>query len=182
LARARHILLTGLPGCGKTTVAMAALALLRESGVATFGFWTQEIREGGERRGFALELVSGGRDVLASVDLVAPRVGKYGVNVEAMQRLVVPEIERAIAAARTGARAVIVMDEIGKMELFSRSFQQVVVSALDSPAWVLATVMLRPHPFADSLKARSDVQVVTVTAENRSGLAERILEQLLAEV
>jgi len=177
--RPRHVLLTGAPGSGKTTVVVAVLRLLSESGRATFGFWTQEIREGGARKGFALKLVSGAREMLASVGWPGPpRVGKYGVKVEVMERLVVPEIERGLAAAKRKPGVVVVMDEIGKMELFSRAFQQVVVSAFDSAARVLATIVAGPHRFADSLKKRADVKLITLTRQNRESLAEEIAEFL----
>jgi len=176
----RHVLLTGAPGCGKTTLVMAALRLLRESGRPVFGFWTEEIRQAGARQGFALELVSGGREVLASMRRPGPpRVGRYGVNLEVMDDLVVPEIERGLAAARSQSGVVLVMDEIGKMELFSASFQQTVVSAFGGPARVLATIMARPHPFAEMLKQRPDVRLITVTRENRERLVAQIGEMLL---
>jgi len=176
---ARHVLLTGPPGCGKTTVVISVLQFLRESGRPAFGFWTEEIRQAGVRQGFALELVSGRREVLASTQRPgSPRVGRYGVNVEVMNRVAVPEIERGIAAAGSASGVVLVMDEIGKMELFSKPFQQVVLSAFDSAAQVLATIMSRPHPLADALKARPDTELVTVRREEREGLARQIAEIL----
>jgi len=177
----RHLLLTGPPGCGKTTVAMAVLNALREAARTVFGFWTQEIRAAGVRTGFSLELLSGGKGVLASVERRGPpRVGKYGVNVGTMDQLVVPEIGRAVAATRSESDVVLVMDEIGKMELLSQSFQQAVVSAFDSPVRILATVMARPHPFADALKRRTDALLLTVTFENRDQLVQQIIGLLTA--
>lgn len=178
---ASHVLLTGLPGCGKTTIIMAVLRHLRETDRLVFGFWTEEIRERGARQGFALELVSGARETLASAQRPGPpRVGRYGVNVEAMDRLVVPEMARAITAASSSPGVVLVMDEIGKMELFSAPFQEAVLSAFGSRARVLATIMARPHPFADSLKARPDVTLITVRPENREKVAAQIVEMLAA--
>lgn len=177
----RHVLLTGVPGCGKTTVIMAVLRQLRETDRPVFGFWTEEIREGGARQGFALELVSGARETLALARRPGPpRVGRYGVNVEAMDRLVVPEIARAIATASSSPGVVLVMDEIGRMELFSAQFREAVLSAFDSPARVLATIMARAHPFADSLKQRPDVTLLTVRPENREKVTAQIVEMLAA--
>ncbi|NIM06868.1 MAG: AAA family ATPase [Armatimonadetes bacterium] len=174
-----HVLLTGAPGCGKTTIIMGVLRLLRESRRPVFGFWTQEILQGGARRGFALETVSGNKGTLASVEWSGPpRVGRYGVKPEVMDRLVVPEIERAIKEADSTSGVVLVLDEIGKMELFSKAFQQAVISAFDSKAQVLATIIARPHPFADTLKKRRDVTLITVTPENRGGLSGQIAELL----
>jgi len=181
-ARPRHVLLTGAPGCGKTTVMIGAVRLLQAAGRQVFGFWTEEMRQGGVRRGFAIELVSGVRGVLASVDRPGPpRVGKYGVNIQAMDRLAAPEVERAVAAARNTPGVIVAMDEIGKMELFSRSFQRAVLSAFDSPARVLATITARPHPFADGLKQRGDTRLVTVTQGTREGLPQEIAAWLLRD-
>lgn len=174
---ARHLLLTGPPGCGKTTVLQQALDLLRAGGWSHFGFWTPELRREGARYGFEIRLASGEASLLASVDTLGPaRVGRYGVRPEVMADLVVPEIQRGVAAAEAGARAVIVMDEIGKMELLSQPFREAVLQALDSPARVLATVMLRPHPFADALKARPDAFLLPVTRTNRDHLPRRVCE------
>jgi nucleoside-triphosphatase len=176
---ARHLLLTGPPGCGKTTVLLRAVGLLRNAGAALFGFTTPEIRDARTRTGFALELLSGEREVLASVDFPGPaRVGRYGVRVDVLDRLAVPEVARGIAAARDGAEVVIAMDEIGKMELFSQSFRQAVLAAFDSPARVLATIMERPHSFADALKGRAEAEVIVVTPANRERLPERIAERM----
>jgi nucleoside-triphosphatase len=177
----RHVLLTGAPGCGKTTLLGEAVEALRGCGWEVYGFWTPEIRRGGTRLGFAAELMGGGREVLASRDLPsAPRVGRYGVNVAAMDGLVVPEIERGVAAASMRADVIIVMDEIGKMELISQGFREAVSHALDSQARVLGTIMARPHPFADALKVRGDVGIVTVTRDNRERLRTSIVEAVLA--
>ncbi len=179
--RHRHLLLTGPPGCGKTTVLAETVSILRASRWHVYGFWTPEIREGRARLGFAIELVGGGRDVLASRDWPGPpRVGRYGVRPEIMDRLVVPEVERGVTAARSRCDVLVVMDEIGRMELFSRAFRDAVLSALDSQARVLATIMAKPHPFADRLKTRGDVRVVPVTRPHRESLPESLAASLLS--
>jgi len=114
----RHILLVGLPGSGKTTIARRAIELLRGRGTRVWGFWTGEIREAGNRRGFDIESVSGTHAVMADVDFrQRPKVSKYGVDVAAVDTVAVAEINRAVGAGQRGA--VLVIDEIGKMELMS---------------------------------------------------------------
>lgn len=106
-------------------------------------------------------------------------MGRYGVDVEAVDSLVTPEIRRGLSAAESGSRVVIVMDEIGKMELLSGLFRQAALAAFDSPARCLATILARPHPYADPLRSRPDVEVVTVTRQNRQGLPRWIAERLV---
>lgn len=165
----RQILLVGLPGSGKTTVARRTLEGLQGRGTPVYGFWTGEIREYGTRCGFDIESVSGGRAVMAHVDLPqGPKVSRYGVDVAAVDAVAVAEIRRAVAVGKPGA--VLVIDEIGKMELMSPAFREAVTLALDSALRVLATAMSKPNPFVDGVKARPDVDVITATRANRDSL------------
>lgn len=64
------------------------------------------------------------------------------------------------------SNTVVVVDEIGKMELFSQSFVNSVRELFSSPqATILATVPVtkqRPIPFVDELKCREDVILIEV--------------------
>src|ERR671930_595519 len=83
------ILLEGRPGIGKTTVARRLVEVLRMMGASVSGFTTEEIRDRGRRLGFRVESLSGPSAVLAHVDLSGPpRVGKYGVDLAAFERVV----------------------------------------------------------------------------------------------
>ncbi len=70
------------------------------------------------------------------------------------------------------------IDEIGKMELLSEAFRQAVLAALDSGKPVLGAIMQGPHPFAHAVRARPDVQVVTITQEKRQQIDNRVLRTL----
>lgn len=173
----RHILLVGTPGCGKTTVTRRALELLRARGAEVFGFWTGEIRERGARLGFDIESLSGDRAIMAHVRFKGgPSVSKYGVDVEAVNRIAVAEIRRALREGRGGA--ILIVDEIGKMELFSAEFRDAVTTAVGGPLRLLATAMSKPHPFVDALKRRPDVETIAVTAANRDTLPEFLAVEL----
>jgi nucleoside-triphosphatase THEP1 len=56
--------LEGWPSAGKSTLARRLADQLRETGIPVCGFVTEEIREGGRRRGFSLERLGGERGVL----------------------------------------------------------------------------------------------------------------------
>ncbi len=170
-ARLTNVFVTGRPGVGKTTLIERVLATLE---VDAGGFYTREIREGGERVGFSIAGLHGESGVLARVGLESPfRVGRYGVNREDLERVGVRAIERAIESS-----PLIVMDEIGRMELCSDTFQAAVIRALDSPTPVLGTLQKRSNRFLDSVRARNDVEVVAVTPANRECLVPVLRDRM----
>jgi nucleoside-triphosphatase len=104
--RPHVLLLTGTPGIGKTTVIRRAADRLMDKGLR--GFYTEEIREKGERRGFRLVSFEGTAQTIAHVDFPKRhRVGKYGIDVETL--------DSAAALLRPDAKArMCLVDEIGK--------------------------------------------------------------------
>jgi nucleoside-triphosphatase len=168
---ARALLLTGRPGVGKTTAIHQALAGLHD--VRAGGFYTQEVRHQGRRTGFRLIALDGPLGMLASVNTSGRyRVGKYRVHLDDLERVGVAALERAIADPDV---SLLVVDEIGKMELFSSAFRQAVLAALASPKPVLGTVMRGTEPWVEAIKARPDVTVVEITPANRQAMPRRIL-------
>jgi nucleoside-triphosphatase len=156
---------------GKTTLLERVVKGLN---VPVGGFYTQEIRENGTRKGFRLITWNGKSGVLSHVNIQSPhRVGKYGVDVKALEEIGVPAIEEAIKHAR-----LIAIDELARMELFSQAFQKSVLNALDSKIPVMATIQERPHPFLDRVRQRSDVQVFSLTLENRDRLMGVLKEKI----
>jgi len=160
-----RILLEGRPGAGKSTVARRLADRLRKEGIAVNGFVTEEIRESGRRLGFSLERLGGERGVLTHVDLPGPpRVGRYGVDLAAFERLAIPALEQA------AENDVAIIDELGKMELASEPFQEALAALLDRPVRVVATIQSASHPFTDALKRRHDIETLHVTNANRDEL------------
>jgi len=175
-------LLTGGPGVGKTTIIKQALdKALRtkyrspQGGqVRAGGFFTEEIRAGGVRQGFRIVTLDGQSAILAHVDIKSPyRVSKYGVDVEGLDRVGVAALRQAI-----GECDLVVIDEIGKMELFSPAFKEAVLAAIDSEKRVLGTIMLPSHPLADEIKRHPDVVTITVTRMNHRQVLEQVLDWL----
>jgi nucleoside-triphosphatase len=168
-----RVLLEGRPGVGKSTVTRRLIALLLEAGVVLGGFVTDEIRARGRRQGFAVETVRGDRGVLAHVDLPGPpRVGRYGVDLPTFERIALPAL---VAPEPDG---VVVVDELGRMELASAAFRDAVSALLDQDVPLVATVQLHHHPFTDALKGRRDVRVLRVDERSRDALPERLAAEL----
>jgi nucleoside-triphosphatase len=168
-----RILLEGRPGAGKSTIARRLADRLSQDGIPVSGFITEEIRERGRRLGFSLERFGGERGVLAHVDLPGPlRVGRYGVDLAAFERLAIPALEEA------GEREVAIIDELGKMELASDAFREAVAALLDRPVPVVATVQSASRPFTDALKRRREVETMRVTTANRDELPELLAARL----
>jgi nucleoside-triphosphatase len=167
----KNLFITGLPGTGKTTLIRKILNNL-PPGMTASGFYTAEIRESGERVGFAVSTLDGRSGVLSHIRLGGgARVGRYGVDVKGFEGLVLPLLE-------AGGAGLYVVDEIGKMECFSRAFCDKVRCLLDSETPVLGTVALKGGGFIAEVKARDDVALYEVTVKNRDALPGEILRIL----
>jgi nucleoside-triphosphatase len=168
---AKNILLTGLPGCGKTTIIRRVIERLRDLRLA--GFYTQEIREHGQRLGFEAIGLGGGRTVLAHVDFhTRHRVGRYGVDLAGFEGIVRTKLNRPHDKVD-----LIVIDEIGKMECLSQVFVEAVTHILDSSVPLLATIAAKGSGLIAKVKDRLDVEIVTVTAANRDGLPGELVHR-----
>jgi len=169
------LLITGAPGSGKTTLIRAVLA---ELSVRAGGFVTEEIREDEERVGFRVSALDGRARTFAHTRTVkGPRVGRYQVDVSAFDAVGVPALEAATREAD-----VIVVDEVGKMELCSPRFVDALEAALASPKPILGTILQAPHPWTDALKRRPRVELYRLTGRNREDLKEALVARLRTEV
>ena len=172
----KNILLTGRPRVGKSTLILRIVEKLKMAGVAKIGgFYTLEASEGGKRIGFDINTLDGRKGRLARVGIESRfRLGRYGIDVEQFENIALSALSKAIEHDD-----IIVIDEIGFMELKSRRFQELVEKALDSTKPVIATVMKNSFDFPDKIKARDDVRLITVRADNRDRLADEVAEMIL---
>ena len=169
----RVYLLTGRPGTGKTSLIKQAVAGMRGK---AGGFYTEEIRSGGMREGFRLVTLDGQEATLAHVNIHSPyRVSKYGVDIDSLDRVGVPALHQAAQQCD-----LVVIDEIGKMELFSASFREAVLQIIGSGKRVLGTIMLNANPWADAIKRQPQVNLVTVTRTNYHQVLEELRHWLSA--
>ena len=167
----RTLLLTGHPGVGKTTVIQQVAAVL---GPRAGGFYTEEISGPGGRKGFRLVTLDGREAVMAHVDIrTRHRVGRYGVDVATLDSVGVAAIRKAIDSRDAAA---VVIDEIGKMEMFSGEFRGAVLKAMSSSKIVVATVMQKNHDWVSALKAMPQVTIWEIAEANRNEMPGRVMQ------
>ena len=166
------ILLTGAPGCGKTTVVVKLAQLMTHRRMA--GFITEEIRTNGKRTGFTAKTFGGKEAMLSSIHHNSwVSVGRYGVDVHGFEDLVLPEFEKI-----AGKADLFLIDEIGKMECFCPRFVKAIEHLLEQEVSCLATVSQNGKGLIADIKARDDVELITVTPQNRDTLPAQLAERL----
>jgi nucleoside-triphosphatase len=172
--RSPKLLITGPPKIGKSTAINRLVHLLRERGIVVGGFVTHERLDHGRRVGFVVQDLAGPEAVIAHQDYnTGIRVSRFGVDVPAFERVGIPALRRAVDQG-----GIVVIDEIARMELASEAFVQVVERVINAPRPVVASVHVRAHPFTDALKQRAEVELLTLTLDNRDAVPDILLSRL----
>ncbi len=167
----KNLLLTGLPGVGKTTVVRKLAEALKS--LHPVGFYTEEIKEGGERRGFELVSLEGMRGLLSHKEIESTfQVGQYRVDVKSFEDFL------SSIVFFNPLNRLIIIDEIGKMECLSSQFKKLLEEILNSEKWVIATIALKGSGPIERVKKRQDVRLFEITQKNRDALFSEILKEV----
>jgi nucleoside-triphosphatase len=171
------VFLTGIPGVGKSTIVRKVVERTRQEGIKVGGMTSSDLRSGSVRVGFEIrDLMTGEAGVLAHINqATTPRIGKYHVKSEDLDRIGIEAIVSAIKHAD-----LIVVDEVGPMELTSRRFKEAVQAALACGKPLLGTVHRSAQdPLVNAIRRTRAVEVIEVTNENRDSLPDVLLERLM---
>ena len=165
-----NILLTGPPRSGKSTLIQKVARRIKRPAT---GFFTRELKEKGRRVGFLIETLDGKTGLLAHQNIISNyRVGKYGVNLEDLDRIAVP------AMIPCGANQVVLIDEIGKMECFSPLFKKTLLSVLSAENQVIGSIAIKGDRFIQAIKNRDDVTLISITEDTRDLALELFLQEI----
>lgn len=164
------ILLTGRPGCGKSFLVSELIKELKHRKKKIAGIVSPEVRKDKVRWGFKIiDLVSGREEILASVEIKEkPRVSKYGVNVEGIDRIVA-EFMKSFDKAD-----VVILDELGKMEFYSEKFKEMVDKVFKSKKAIIAVVH---RNLANRFKDKGEL--IWVEREKLDEIKKEILKNLI---
>ncbi|MFN3870436.1 MAG: NTPase [Aquificaceae bacterium] len=167
------VIITGEPGIGKTTLVKKFIKSVGKEKV--IGFWTEEVRdpESRKRTGFKITTTEGKSLIFASKTFTSKRlVGSYGVNIQRFESLALPILQKAL-----GEKKIVVIDEVGKMELFSKPFRQLVKSLIYHPSKdLLVTIPIRDvDPLVAEIRRLKGAVLLEITKENRDNLLEDLI-------
>ena len=180
MAKGIKIGITGLPGAGKTHALRRVIEMLEAENQVIGGMLTEPIMEKEERQGFSvLNWMTKEEQVLAHVDFESNIVvGKYGIDIKALENVGVKAIQEATESAD-----VIIIDEVGKMEVESQKFIDAVKKALDTDKPLILTLHKKSrNPLLQDIRRRDDVRILEVTPINRNLLPYKILKLLKGEL
>ncbi|RLF97539.1 MAG: hypothetical protein DRN47_06900 [Candidatus Wolframiiraptor sp.] len=171
--------LTGPPGCGKTTAILRIVNELKKRGVRVEGMYTQELREGGRRIGFIIKRITGGEGTLAHVRFrEGPRLGRYVVNLRDLEAIGVSALMDGLKEAE-----VIVVDEVGPMELFSQRFREAVEQLISSDKNAIITVHYRSRdPLVIKVKKTAGKNLIILNRENRDQIPAIIVKNVVEAI
>lgn len=179
----KHIFfVTGSPGIGKTTILLKTAEALEKKGYKIGGMLSREAREKGARVGFEIiDIGTKRRGWLAHMrQSNGPQIGKYRVNLADLESIGALAIRNAVVNAQ-----IIIIDEIGPMELHSSAFKEAVTEALSSGKPVIGVIHERAQDsLINSMRKRDDTQIIQVTRGNRERIHSLLIEkvnQLLKE-
>ncbi len=174
--------ITGMPNVGKTETLLKIIKSLEKHGYTVGGMVTEAIVKKRERVGFYVrEWGKKEKEIFAHIDFdTKEKVGEYGVDISVIEKIGVPAIEKAIMDENVN---IIIIDEIGKMEMLSEEFCKMVTEAFDSDKPIIVTLHKKSRtPLLQDVRRRDDIRILEVTPVNRNLLPykiEKIMEEKL---
>jgi nucleoside-triphosphatase len=171
----KNLFIAGTRAVGKTTL-LREVTLAKRARIG--GFYTEHILSGRIQRGFMIRTFDGQERVLAAKNLKSPhQLGKYGVDLNALENVGIPALKLALMS-----KDLIVIDEIGSMEMMSERFRMTLLECLASTKPVLATIRPAAQPFSDQVKKLVDTQTLLLTKSNYLTVKQQVRKWVDAQL
>ena len=163
----KNLFIAGSRGVGKTML-LREVTLAKKERIG--GFYTEHIMSGRMRKGFMIRTFDGQERMLAATGLKSShQLGKYGVDLNALENVGVPALKLALES-----KDLIVIDEIGSMEMMSERFRITLLECLTSTKPILATIRASSQPFSDQVKKFADTQTLLLTKSNYASVKQQV--------
>ena len=165
------VLVTAPPRTGKSTLIKKIVEQMGEQNFC--GFFTEEILKEGERVGFKVKELNGVELVFAHVDIVSSyKISKYNVDIEGFEKFVAGFFQKI------SRDKILVIDEIGPMQVLSPLFREKITKLFNTPVAMLGTVFLDQHAWLDKVKRSDKIDLVNLTTQNRNTIVQPIVEKI----
>jgi nucleoside-triphosphatase len=172
---ARILFISGSRGVGKTKLVKEATFSRRER---IGGFYTEHMMSGRIHKGFMIHTFDGQERMLAAKGLKSPyQLGNYGVDLNALENVGVPALKLALMS-----KELIVIDEVGSMEMMSERFRLTLLESLASDKPILATIRSTSQPFSDQVKKLANSQLLQLTKSNYASIKQQVRKWLDAHL
>lgn len=172
--------ITGLPNAGKTQALVKVIEMLEEGENKVGGMVTEPIMKKNRRVGFYVkDWITKEKDILAHIDFDSKVVvGRYKVNIEALERVGVSAIECAAQDCD-----IVIIDEVGRMEVESEKFVDIVKKILEEDKPLILTLHKKSrNPLLQDIRRRDDVRILEVTPINRDLLPYKIIKLMKGDM
>ncbi len=175
----KALILYGTPKSGKTTLTKFLVEVLSPH-LNLAGFFTEELKERGIRKGFVLKVfapwIEGVKEftlALKDSTKAKPRVGKYRVFLENFEKAL------CVLQEKRGNIDLWIIDEIGKMEALSQNFCHFVEELLRQKKPLFATLGVSKQGFLGKVWKFREALFCEVNEANRDFLKKRLVLEFL---